>query len=105
MLMLVTRQRIVFLLFIVSFISQTAWSKSEVSTIAQDIQHAETYLWLGIEEDLNATTFQKGLFYLQQAEKKLSQSEVSSTEIDTQIKARINTLRRDLKQQLLLSMT
>lgn len=96
-------QRLVLFLFIVSSIGHSATSKPEASAIDQDIQHAETYLWLGIEEDLNASAFQKGLFYLQQAEKKISQLEVSSTETYTQIKARIKTLRRDLEQQLPIS--
>ena len=96
-------QRFSFFLFIVVFISQTVWSKTESHTIAQDIQHAETYIWLGIEENLNASAFQRGLFYLRRAEDKLLQSEILVTEIGLKAKIRIKMLRRDLERQLLMS--
>ena len=97
--------RMLFVVWVVLIVTLvTAQDKGlEENRIETLIQHADTYLWLGLFENYNIKAFQRGLFYLDRAQEALTENLTVAPDLKMAFQQRISSLHRDLHQQIAIA--
>ena len=80
--------------------SQTKLNENRLENISTYIHHAETFYWLGMEEEGNVSTFDRGLSYLDKSDSLILGLNQNS-KIVKDFKEESRALRLDLDNQIL----